>query len=365
MVWRRFDLMLAASVLLVGRLASAQPASAQPSPKPTLVDVSAGLIYVVSGSNLPCPDRPAFEDAARGRLGWNPFAAGATGIPVGIFGVLVLRVGRGLRVDVTYAKSAAGKTEWSRQFTTDTATAEDCTDLVLLDALVEITGELRILRLAQPPPPPPPPAPPPTESPPVVKPAPPSPQELPPEEPPPPQPPPRSSFHPRWELGGATFASFGAGAHPTVGGALHVGGAITPFGTDRTRLVFAGEVRAASPVMAAGGLETYVVGGSPLACLGKDLVHSSTVTLGFLGCVLGTFGVLHVSKPTPDGNFAHNRGYAGGGARVGLEARFGSLLVVLPQLELLPTAWAPITLPFPVSVNTWTGSAGAAAAFLF
>jgi hypothetical protein len=80
--------------------------------------------------------------------------------------------------------------------------------------------------------------------------------------------------------------------------------------------------------------------------------------------VLGTFGAVHASQQGAPASYGHSHGYVGVGARGGLEARFRSLLVVFPQLEISPTLWAP-TVKFEPSVGSWTGSAGGAAAFLF
>jgi hypothetical protein len=200
MLLRFLASLLAVCVLVLGRAASAQPAPAQPaapSSQPTLADVTAELRYDLAGVNLPCPSRETFEAEVLSRMGVDPFAAGATGVPVGLFLLTIVPVGRGLHAQLSYVLPGhpVDKPKWSRGFDVkDDATAEACTALALSTVMVEVTGELRILRRS---PPPPPPAPPPAAPPPAAPPPPPrppdtpSPAELPPPDPLP-TPPPRT-----------------------------------------------------------------------------------------------------------------------------------------------------------------------------
>jgi hypothetical protein len=341
------------------------------APRPTLRHVTVELDFKLAPDT--CPDGEAFlrQEVGR-RLGWDPFETMPDGVPSGrISGTLTRSAGR---LTVTFGQvDAAGVSQWTETYDRVGTSHVSC-ERIIRSMAVTIAIRLTVLALPKwgepppapaPPPPPPPPAPAVPEEPPPA-PAPPAP---PPPPPPPPPPRPGSSLHPRLELGVAGFGSFGTGAHPTVGGVLHLGVSITPFGTDRARLVFAAEARADAPATAALGFATNVVGGSLVGCGSKDLVPGSTVTLGFLGCVLGTFGAFHVSGHSALGYVSGSRGYVGVGARVGLEARIGSLLLVLPQFEALPTAWSPNVIargfPFEVSASSLTGSAGVAATFVF
>jgi hypothetical protein len=353
-----------ALLCLAALVLAARPVRAR-APASTLRPITAQLDYQLrDGAEGRCPDAAFLRREVAAQLGFDAFAPGAAGMPVGRVRVAVSRNPRGFDAQVVY-EDPDGKVRSTRSFPVNGSTNATCEVLVANFVAVSIAVQLTLLALppikapAAPPPPvvpppPPPPAPPAAPTPPP-EPAPPA---------PPPPPPPVRSLHPRLELGLAGFGSFGTGAHPAIGGVLHLGVSITPFGTDRARLVFAAEARADAPAAAARGFETNVIGGSLVACGSKDLVRGSTVTLGFLGCALGTFGVFQASRPTADGNVSQSRGYVGVGARVGLEVRFGSLLLVLPQLELLPTAWSPTVNDEP-SVGSLTGSAGAAAALLF
>lgn len=185
--------------------------------------------------------------------------------------------------------------------------------------------------------------------------------------PPLPPPLPSRSLHPRVEVGLAGFGSFGTGPHPTLGGAFHAGLSITPFGTDRTRLVFAVEFRTDTPAIDVNGVHTQLVAGSLIVCGSADVVPGATVTFGFLGCLLGTAGALRTSGQSTDGYPAKSNAYAAVGARFGPEVRFARLVLVLPQIEILATVGYPNLgrLRDDLSVGTVTANVGVAAAFLF
>jgi hypothetical protein len=359
------------AALVLGAIGPARAQGPAPPPPPLhpLVFVTLELDFKDDASA--CPGGEAsLRKGLRKIMGWDLFEPRPDGVPYGrIHSVLTREVGR---LTVTFERIGTdGARIWTDTFHEPGTSAATCESLLQAMATA-LSARFTIVNLPPEPepepapsPPPPPPAPPHEEPAPTPPPLPPPP--LPP--PPPPPPPPSSSPHPRLELGLAGFGSFGTGAHPTVGGALHLGVSITPFGTDRARLVFAAEARADVPATAALGFETNVVGGSLVACGSKDLVPGSTVTLGFLGCALGTFGVFHLSGYSAGGFFSQSAGYVGVGVRVGLEARIGSLLLVLPQLEILPTAWSPnVSAPghaFEASASSLTGNAGVAATFVF
>jgi hypothetical protein len=372
MLLRSLALLLAVCVLVLERAASAQP-----PPVPTTVSVTAHLAYEVVGP-LPCSTGDVLRVKIANAHGSDPFAPDASGVPVGRFTVTVKRKGGTFVASVLFENvDEATKADQDptyrtkkppREFTAPSATRAGCDYLVNEDIRTFIATKLFILadqlaRAAPAAPAPPAPSSPPEPAPPST----PSPQELPPPDTPPshpPSPPPGSSLHLRGELGAAAFAAFGTGPRATGGAALHFGVAITPFRTDDLRLVFAAEARIDAPTADAHGFETYVGGGSVVACLSQDLVSVSTVTLGFRGCALGTLGIAHVSQPDVAAFLSRGNGYAGVGARGGLEARVGSHLLVMPQLEVMPTVWSPGLNNEP-SVGRWTGNAGVAAAFLF
>lgn len=329
----------------------------------TLRPIAAQLDYQLrDGAEGRCPDAAFLRREIAGDLGFDAFAPDAAGMPVGRVHVTITRTPRGFAGQVDYE---AGVRPARRSYSVNGSQSATCELLVAKFVAIDLSTELTILALppveepaapppAAPAPPPPAPAAPPPQAPTAPAPARPAPS-------------PSSSLHPRLEVGLAGFGSFGTGPHPTLGGALHLGVAITPFGHDRVRLLFAAEARVDALATYASGAQTQLFAGSLVACGSKDLVPGPAVTLGFLGCVVGTAGVLRGSWPTFTGFLSYRPGYAAVGARFGFEVKFTSLVLVLPQLEILPTVVQPLVFPqFPgVSVGVVTGTAGVAAAFPF
>jgi len=321
-----------------------------------------------------CPKMAYVHQEVARLLGYDPLVPHPEREPIGRFvATLAVPPGGDFATDLEYF-TLDGKLSWSRPFHDQGASWLGCRGLIKTVAAViaeELTHQAfmvakrKYLQSTRPPDPPPvtvpPPVPPPAPAPPPAPPVPaPVPVPLP--------PPPGSSLRPRVQLGLAGFGSFGTGAHVTAGGAFHLGVAVTPFGDDRTRLVFAGEVRVDAPATDARAVKTQLLGGSLVACGSRDLVRGATVTLGFLGCLLGTVGVFRVSWPSWYGSTSWSYAYAAVGGRFGLEARFASLLLVLPQIEVLPTVVSPDHHVRPngaVTVSPVAGTVGAAAAFRF
>ena len=359
-------MLAAASASAQTPASSAPPAQKTRAPHPALLHVTVDLDFKL-GPGL-CPGGEAFvhQEVSR-RLGWDPFEPMPDGVPGGRIDSVIARAPGGLIANFEHI-DAAGVRQWNVTYHELGAGPQACERLIRSIA-IEIVGGLTDLAFPPvepepaPGPPSPPPAPPPPEQPPpaVVAPvAPPSPPPLSP-------PPPGSSLHPRPEVGLAGFVSFGVGPHPTFGAALHLGVAITPFGVDGARLVLAGELRVDAPVTEVRGVQTQLFAGSLVACGSKDLARGSTVSLGLLGCVVGTAGALRSSWPTLDGYHSMSAAYGALGGRLGFVARVASLLLVLPQIEILPTLADPHVSPqrHEVSVGSVTGTAGVGATLPF
>jgi hypothetical protein len=360
---RHAVLLLVGLVTLIATTGHAQtPAAPAPAAShPTLRHVTVELDFKLGPKVCPGGEALVHDEVSR-RLGWDPFEPAPDGIPSGRIKSLIVSAPAGLTATFELV-DAAGVRQWDQTYHELGAGRVACERLIRSIAS-EIAGGLTSLAVPEPEPAPPSPAPAPSvhaTAPPATV-APPAATAAPPPSPPPPS----SSLHPRAELGLAVFGSFNVAPRPTFGGALHLGIAITPFDDDRTRLVFAGELRVDAPATYAFGVQTQLFAGSLVVCGSKDLGRGSTVTLGFLGCVVGTAGALSVSKPTRGGFFAYSKAYAALGARFGFEVRFASLVLVLPQIEILPTVVAPkLPQSEAVRVGIVTGTAGVAAAFHF
>jgi hypothetical protein len=170
---------------------------------------------------------------------------------------------------------------------------------------------------------------------------------------------------PRFEVGLGVLGSIGTGAHVTIGGVLHFGVSTALPGSERSRLLFALEGRVDAPTTDAYGVQTQLFAGTGVVCGTRDLTGpSSTNVVGVMLCALGRGGVLRAS----DGPNSRSFAYGAAGARLGLDARFGSLLILRPQLEIVPTLVDPHRIQWlghPVPIGSVAGSMGLTAALLF
>ena len=352
-----------ASLCFAALALAAPPAGAQASAS-ALRKVTAQLDYQLrDGAEGRCPDAAFLRREIAAELGFDAFAPDATGIPVGRVRVTVKRTARGFAAQVDY-EDTDGKPKSTLHYPVTGSSNATCEILVDKFVATDVASELTI-PVEEPAAPPPPPAPPPAPAPPAPAPAPRAPTAPAPASPAPPR---ASSLRPRFEVGLGILGSIGTGAHPTLGSALHLGLSIAVPGSERSRLLFAVEGRADAPTADAHAVQAQLFAGSGVICGLTDVAApSSMVTLGIMLCALGRGGVLRESVQDRDRYTAHGFVYGAAGARLGLEARFGSLLAVRPQIEVLPTLGNPdgAFVGHRVPIGGVAGSMGLVAALLF
>jgi hypothetical protein len=292
--------------------------------KSTLVKVTAQLEYEVADGARPCPENDeVLRQQVAARLGFDPFAPGAQGVPVGRVHVKITTTDRGFAAAVDY-DNAAGVPQWSRRFTTNGKNS--CAFLVEKHVVVDLAGEFTVLAL-QPPAPPAPPPEPPAPAPPPPAPPPASAPALPPSPRPPPAPAPDRSLRLRGEVGAGIFGARGIAPGSAFGGSLHAGIELFPFERARPWFSFALEGRADAPSTAAvdarHSIKTNLFAASPLVCIHEDLNTWGAITVSVFGCALGTIGGITVSIEGDDGSRSTSRLFGAAGARGGAEARVG------------------------------------------
>jgi hypothetical protein len=361
----------ALAAALVASRASAQaptPSSAPLFHPPPRTPVAARLEYSLGPGGGNCPSEGYLHQELSRRMGHDPFALDAKGVPIGGVRVVIARSPKGLTGTYTYV-DADGVEQWTRTYFEPSTIRLACED-VIKGIAVELAGEfsVREIRLAteEPPPPAPPssPTPPPPSPPPAPAPPPPAPAPV------VALPPPLRLLRPRPEVGVGVFIAGGTAPHVTVGGAVHVGLAFFPFGHERARLSLAGEGRADMAATDAHGIRTQLFAGSLVACGHRNLLTGANVNSGFLGCVLGTVGALRGAWDGGESHASFSGGsfYAAVGGRVGWEVEFASV-VLRAQGEILPTVrGARFVVPGiggAASVGNVAGNAGVAIVFPF
>ena len=328
---------------------------------------TAQLGYQVA-QGLPCPTADTLQHEMAADLGSDPFAADATGTPIGRFDVVVSRPGPGFRAEVKFYDTA-GVQQWSSAYTTKTATPGACNRVVTKDVLARITVEVTApsfwsarsrssawhRQLLPPPAPAPPPPPPPAL---------PSRLRL------------RSLCRPRRRTGGCTFAgrsalpaSAASASGPSQRPEARCARASRspPAGPEGLRFGLAVEGRTDGAATDAYGIRTQLFAGALVACGSKDLHEGSVVTVGFLGCLVFMGGDLRAANDEARGYQAHDVPFGALGARVALDLRLASWAALRPQIEILPTlksAFAHLKQPVE-HLGDVTGTAGVAAVFLF
>lgn len=305
---------------------AATPARAEaPSPTPAPGTLTLQLELVLDAGAASCPGEDLLRRELARRIGYDPFAPDAAGAPAGRVRAVIARRGTGLAVTSEYV-DALGLSRWTRVHAVAGTTARDC-EQAMEDLAVDLQVEFPLFRRPLPAPSPVAPLPPsqPRLAPPLVTP------ESPPSRP-------RSTGQ-HLEIGAGAFAAAGVSPAVTLGGVVHLGVGVFPFGRDRPWLSFAVEGRADAPASSGpGGLRTSLLAGSAIACGHEDLFTGPRgVTWAVLGCMLGTVGRVHgwsqgVSRPVSLG-----AAYAGVGPRFGIEARLGSLAAIRVQGDVLPT----------------------------
>ena len=311
------------SIALLALALAPAPAWAQ-APAPATLTMELELVLGAGAES--CPGEEMLRRELARRVGYDPFAKEATGAPAGRVRTTIARRGRGLTATCDYV-DARGIHQWTRTYAVEGTTTQACEE-ALKDVAVDLQVELPLFRKPLPPIPPPPPAPPPEPArPPLVAPDP---------------VPARAWRRPRLELGVAAFVATGIAPAATLGGAVHVGVGVFPFGRDRPWLSFAVEGRADAPAASGpGGLQTRLLAGSAMACGHEDLFTGPAgVTWAVLGCVIGTAGKVHGWSQGVNRSVSLGGTYAGLGPRFGIEARLTSIAAVRLQGDVLPTVLA-------------------------
>lgn len=337
------------AVVLAPALAGAQapePAAGAQAPGPAAArpaTVAVQLELVLGPGAERCPGEAMLRQEVARRIGYDPFAADAKGIPAGRVRAVIAGSPQGLTATFEYV-DAAGVHQWTRTYVEPGTSTRSCTG-VLQGIAVELAGELVLINQPEPPPESPEPAPPPPEpalaAPPATMPA---------------LPPSSTSPRPRFELGAGTFIGGGTASGVTAGGVLHAGLVLAAAGHDRTRLLVAVEGRVDTPATDKHGIQTQMFAGSVVACGNRDLIPGLTVTWGFLGCVLGTVGVVHGSWGGLDRPMSSGSAYAAVGGRLGWEARIASVVALRAQIEALPAIHRARVLGLDRGASAGTGS---------
>lgn len=313
-----------AALILLAAPARAQAEGAGPR------TVRAGLALRFEAGAEQCPGEPYLRAEVARRLGYDPFAADGAGRFVGVAEVVIARVATGLTATVTFA-DAAGVPRAHHTVPVRGADRGAC-EVALAGVAVALRPELRAPDEEAPGPPPAPPAPVPA--------------------PPPLTPPPLPDLRPRLEVGAAVFGGVGTAPGPTLGGALHAGLVLFPFGLDRGRLALALEGRVDAPATSAAGIRTRLVAGSFVGCGHRDLGAPAAAPMGAFLCAVATAGVVRGARGAA---VTVGSTYLGVGGRLGLEMRVTSLLALRVQGEIVPTVVAGRVGPRAVAASAGTG----------
>jgi hypothetical protein len=310
-------------------LAQAPPAPT-PQPVPRMLVFTAQLDFQLGEGTQRCPNAAYFRNQVADELGYDPFAPDGKGVPAGRFSVVIARVPSGLHATNDHV-DAAGTKKWTRTYEEPSSVRRDCERLMQGVAFQIVTELTRFEDDPEYAPAPPAPAPaPPPEVPPPAPPAP--PPAPPPPAPPPPEPPASSAPRPRIELGGGGYASFGVGPAPSFGGLLHLGVEVFPFAKGGPWLSFAVEGRGDGvplhEVAGGYGVTASTLGGSLLACLHEDALVRESFTASLFACPVGTVSSVHTAYEGGTELATGGGTYAGAGARLGFEARVGSVVAV-------------------------------------
>jgi hypothetical protein len=317
--WQRMSAVAAAwlAAALATAVAGAQGVARRRPP--ALVIVSAHVELTLGPGAEQCPGESMLHDEVARRLGYDPFAPGAKGKPVGQIRTRIARSAEGLTATTEYV-DAAGVLQWTRPYEVKGTSTRDC-EVAISGVAVELASELTLFEEE-----PPAPRPPASALPPVA----------------PEPPPPRRSLHPRLEIGGGVSAVFGIAPAPALSGAFHVGVDIFPFEGAGPWFSFSGELRGDVPssgaVHATDSLRTSLLAGVGLVCIHQDPKVWARVTGSFFVCPVGMAGALNSTVESAGGSVSSHGTYVGVGARAGLEARFASRAALRLQGEWLGAA---------------------------
>jgi hypothetical protein len=288
-------------------------ARAQRAPAPAME-----LAYTLGDGAGDCPGEELLHRELARRVGYDPFVPGPPGAPPARVRVVIARGPRGLTATCDH-RDAVGAHGWTRTYPVEGDGARAC-EAAVEGIAVDLQVELPLFRTPRPSAPsaPPPPS--------IAA---------------PPAPPPPAAPRPRLEIGGGAFVAAGISPAATLGGAVHLGVEVSPFGRARHRLSFAIEGRADATATGARGVQTSLLAGAVVACGHEDLFTAPTgVTWAALGCLVGAVGRVHGWTPGVESPVSLGATYAGVGPRFGIEARLAARAAVRLQGDVLPTAHA-------------------------